>query len=49
MMDKTMIRFFKKKTDLRVNTHITAINGLVIARPEDRVNQNFMNQLIIMV
>lgn len=40
------MRFFKKKIRLEFSNHITAIDGRVIARKGDRVNQNFLEGLI---
>ena len=42
------MKFFVKKKEQQINTHITAIDGKVIARKGDHVNDDFLNQLINM-
>ena len=38
------MKFFVKKKEQQINTHITAIDGKVIARKGDHVNDDFLNQ-----
>ena len=40
------MKLFKKKNRLEISDHITAINGRVIARKGDRINHDFLNQLL---